>query len=98
MVQKMSKLNTFQKSETDWERFHNIKDEDIDLSDCPEATDEMWKNAVVRRNLKVIPKKTSLSLKIDTDVKEFFKSEGRGYQAKINQLLRAYMENAKKAG
>jgi uncharacterized protein (DUF4415 family) len=94
----MSKLNTFQKSETDWERFHNTKDADIDLSDSPEATDEMWGNAVVRRKLKVIPKKTSLSLKIDTDVKDFFKSEGRGYQAKINQLLRAYMENAKKVG
>jgi uncharacterized protein (DUF4415 family) len=94
----MSKLNTFQKSDTDRERLKNMKDEDIDFSDIPKITPGMFKNPIVRRNVKVIPKKTSLSLKIDTDVKDFFKSEGRGYQAKINQLLRAYMENAKKAG
>jgi uncharacterized protein (DUF4415 family) len=83
---------------TDRERLKNMKDEDIDFSDIPKITPEMFKNPIVRRNVKVLPKKTSLSLKIDTDVKDFFKSEGRGYQAKINQLLRAYMENAKKAG
>jgi uncharacterized protein (DUF4415 family) len=94
----MTKKHILTKSQTDWARLDAMTDEQIDYSDIPLITPEMWKNGVVRRNLKVIPKKTSLSLKIDTDVKEFFKSEGRGYQARINQLLRAYMENAKKAG
>jgi uncharacterized protein (DUF4415 family) len=94
----MPKKHTLQKSETDRERLKNMKDDEINFSDIPKIIPEMFKNPIVRRNVKVLPKKTSLSLKIDTDVKEFFKSEGRGYQAKINQLLRAYMENAKKAG
>jgi uncharacterized protein (DUF4415 family) len=94
----MTKKHTLTKSQTDWARLDAMTDEEIDYTDIPPITPEMWANGVVRRNLKPIPKKTSLSLKIDMDVKEFFKSEGRGYQAKINQLLRAYMEKAKKIG
>ncbi len=94
----MNKKPTLIQYGTDWERLKNMKDEDIDVSDIPRITPDMFKNPVIRKNFKVIPKKTSLSLKIDADIKEFFKAEGRGYQNKINQLLRAYMENAKKAG
>lgn len=81
-----------QRSETDWQRVRNMKDEEIDLSDLPELTPELFANAVVRKNFKVIPRKQQLTLRIDQDVIEFFKEQGRGYQTKINQLLRAYME------
>jgi hypothetical protein len=37
------------KSETDWVRIDLMSDEDIDFSDCPEATPEMFTKAVVRR-------------------------------------------------
>ncbi|WP_448266426.1 BrnA antitoxin family protein [Nostoc sp. DSM 114159] len=33
-----------------------------------------------------------MTLRIDSDVLEWFKSQGRGYQTQINTLLRAYME------
>lgn len=80
------------KSETDWERIKNMGDEEIDFSDLPELTPEMFADAVVRKNFKIIPKKRQLTLRIDQDVIAFFKEDGRGYQTKINQLLRAYME------
>jgi uncharacterized protein (DUF4415 family) len=69
-----------------------MRDEDIDLSDLPEVTPEMFAKAVVRKNFKPLPPKRQLTLRIDNDVVEFFKEQGRGYQTKINQLLRAYME------
>ncbi len=69
-----------------------MNNEDIDLSDSPEVTEEMWAKAVWRKGLKPVPSKSQLTLRIDQDVIEFFKSQGRGYQTKINQLLRAYME------
>ena len=69
-----------------------MKDADIDFSDLPELTPEMFANGVVRKNFKVIPRKDQITLRIDQDVIEFFKEEGRGYQTRINQLLRAYME------
>ena len=74
-----------------------MKDEDIDFSDIPRLTPEMFANAIVRKGLKPIPRKQQLTLRIDQDVIDFFKKQGQGYQSKINQLLRAYME-AHKAG
>jgi uncharacterized protein (DUF4415 family) len=66
-----------------------MSDEDIDLSDCPEVTPEMFAKAVVRRGS---PAKAQVTLRIDSDVLEWFKAQGRGYQTQINQLLRSYME------
>ncbi|MDV3002440.1 MAG: hypothetical protein N5P05_004095 (plasmid) [Chroococcopsis gigantea SAG 12.99] len=69
-----------------------MKDEDIDLSDCPEATPEMFASAIVRKGLPPVRIKTQVTLRIDTDVLDWFKSQGKGYKTQINQLLRAYME------
>jgi len=69
-----------------------MRDEDIDFTDCPEITDEMWATGVLRTNLKQNETKSQETLAVDRDVIEFFKSEGHDYQTKINQLLRAYME------
>lgn len=88
----MKKLPTSSKSLTDWERVDAMKDEDIDLSDCPETTPEMFAKAVVRRGFKPTPSKAQLTLRVDSDVLAWFKARGRGYQTQINALLRAYME------
>lgn len=80
------------KSQTDWERLDAMTDEDIDLSDCPEITPEMFAKAVVRRGLKPVPNKAQVTLRLDQDVLDWFKAQGQGYQTQINALLRAYME------
>jgi uncharacterized protein (DUF4415 family) len=69
-----------------------MKDEDIDFSDLPEATPEMFVRGIIRRGLKPVVRKKQLTLRMDSDVIEWFKKQGRGYQTKINALLRAYME------
>ncbi|MBX3291060.1 MAG: BrnA antitoxin family protein [Acidobacteria bacterium] len=88
----MNRKNTTTKSQTDWERLDAMTDDDIDYSDIPPITDEMWARGVLRKGLKPVPKKQQLTLRVDQDVVDFFKEQGRGYQTKINQLLRAYME------
>lgn len=88
----MKKHDTTMRSETDWERVKNMKDEDIDFSDIPRLSEDFFAKAIIRKGLKPLTRKTQLTLRIDQDVIEFFKEEGRGYQTKINQLLRAYME------
>ena len=85
----MRKKPKSRKSETDLKRLHEMRDEDIDFSDIPPITPEMFARGVVRRGLKPV---TELTLIIDSDVVEWFKKQGRGYQTKINSLLRAYME------
>ena len=77
---------------TDWKRVDALKDEDIDLSDSPEITPEMFAKAIVRRGLKPVPPKAQITLRVDSDVLAWFKTQGQGYQTRINALLRAYME------
>lgn len=93
----MKKRNITRQSETDWERVRKMRDEDIDFSDLPEVTPEMFANAIVRKGLKPIPVKQQITLRIDKDVITFFREQGQGYQTKINQLLRAYMDAQKAA-
>jgi len=87
----MKKKSTSMKSQTDFARLDKMKDEDIDYSDAPAITPEMFAKAIVRRGLK--PRtKTQLTLRVDSDVLDWYKKQGRGYQTKINLLLRAYMQ------
>ncbi|MBC6421140.1 MAG: hypothetical protein GDA43_13925 [Hormoscilla sp. SP5CHS1] len=48
----MSKESISSKSQTDWQRIDKMDDRDIDLSDCPEVTAQMFDRAVVRRSAK----------------------------------------------
>ena len=93
----MSRKPISQRSETDWARVDAMTDDEIDYSDIPRTTPEFWANGIVRVGLKPVPRKHQLTLRIDQDVIDFFKEQGRGYQTKINQLLRAYMEAHKAA-
>lgn len=88
----MKKSTTSKNSQTDWNRLKAMEDNDIDFSDCPEVTPEMFARAVVRRGLKPVARKAQLTLRIDGDVLDWFRQQGRGYQTQINSLLRAYME------
>jgi uncharacterized protein (DUF4415 family) len=84
----MSRKNLTGKSETDWARIDAMTDEEIDTSDIPELDENFFKNAVLW-----MPKpKKSISLRIDQDVLEWFKSQGKGYQTRINAVLKAYKE------
>jgi uncharacterized protein (DUF4415 family) len=88
----MKKSATSKKSRTDWARVDAMKDKDIDFTDTAEITPEMFARAVVRKGLKPIRRKEQLTLRIDSDVVEWFRKQGQGYQTRINALLRAYME------
>lgn len=61
----------------------------IDYSDIPPLDDAFWKNAV--RNPLYRPTKTSTTVRIDTDVLLWLRSQGKGYQSRINAILRRAM-------
>jgi len=73
-----------------------MKDEDIDFSDAPETTPEMFGRAIARKGLKPTERKSQITLRIDSDVLGWFRHQGRGYQTRINSLLRAYMEEKRR--
>jgi uncharacterized protein (DUF4415 family) len=90
----VSKPTSSKTSQTDWPRVDALEDDDIDYSDIPEVTPEMFSRAVVRKGLQPLaPARTKrIALRLDAEVLDWFKAQGRGYQERINSLLRAYME------
>jgi uncharacterized protein (DUF4415 family) len=74
-------------SRTDWAKIKAMKDKDIDFSDAPELNDDFFAEA------KLWPgKKKQITIRLDPDVLDYFKTKGRGYQSSINATLRRYME------
>ena len=88
----MKKKNISRKSQTDWEQVDKMQDNQIDFSDNPEVTPEMFAKAIVRKGLKPVVQKSQITLRIDEDVLTWFKKQGTGYQTRINSLLKAYKE------
>jgi uncharacterized protein (DUF4415 family) len=88
----MKNKNISHKSQTDWDRVDKLRDRDIDFSDNPEITAEMFAKAVLRKGLKPVVRKTQVTLRVDDDVLTWFKKQGKGYQTRINSLLKAYKE------
>jgi uncharacterized protein (DUF4415 family) len=76
------------KGKTDWGR--------VGTSGDHEETPEFEVDWSTARIVEPEPKR-AISLRLDPDVLDFFKSEGKGYQTRMNAVLRAYM-NARKTG
>jgi len=71
-------------------------DSEIDTSDIPEMTDEQWKYA--RRGHFCRPRKRQITARVDADVLDWLKSQGKGYQSRINAILRREMLTSVKSG
>jgi uncharacterized protein (DUF4415 family) len=74
---------------SDLARLNRMKDSDIDYSDIPALGDEFFKKATVAWP----PAKQQLTIRLDADVLNWLKANGRGYQTRINRILRAAMES-----
>lgn len=75
-------------SKTGWKRLAAQKDSEIDTSNIPKLGDDFFREAELR-----LPPKQAITIRLDADVLEWFKEQGQGYQTRINQLLRRYMQN-----
>ena len=79
-------------SRSDWARVDAMSDADIEaaMRDDPDWADFIdidWSKATI-----VIPvSKDAISIRLDKDVLDFFKATGKGYQTRINAVLRHYM-------
>jgi len=71
-------------------------DSEIDTSDIPELTDEQWKHAVRGRFYR--PVKQQITARVDADVLEWLKGQGKGYQSRINAILRREMLESVRSG
>ncbi len=86
----MSNENLTKESKTEWARIDAMSDDEIDFSDIPPITDEMWERGVWRKG--VNEKNGRHLIVVDNDVIEFFKKQKGDYKETINRLLRNYVE------
>lgn len=79
--------------QTDWERLEELTDEEIEqaVEDDPDQVmlDKEW----FERARLVTPssEKTRITIRLDEEIVDHFKREGKGYQSRINDVLRAYV-------
>jgi len=78
---------------SDLAKIDRMTDANIDYSDIPELDEAFFKNAEV---VNWPPAKAQLTIRLDADVLAWLKSNGRGYQTRINHILRVAMESQPK--
>ena len=86
------------KGKTDWKRLDrqtSARTEAIATRDRDgrPMSDEEWSKAEI-----IQPRKVPVGLKLDHDVLGWFKSQGKGYQTRINTILRCYYQTHRRAG
>lgn len=64
---------------------------EIDFSDAPATSAEDWEAAA--RGKFYRPVKHQLTVRIDADILDWLKSDGKGYQSRLNDILRKAMLN-----
>lgn len=81
------------KAGTDWERLRHMDEAEIHAAICEDPdinpTDAgFWEHAEV-----IMPqRKPTITIRLDADVLEWLKNQGKGYQTRINAILRSYMK------
>jgi uncharacterized protein (DUF4415 family) len=84
---------------TDWKRLARLSDAEIERmaardTDNPATNKDDWARSVIGAP----PLKAPVNAKFDADVVQWFKAQGRGYQARMNAVLRRYMDVLRKSG
>lgn len=81
-----------EKSRTDWAYLDNLTDEDIERSIRDDPDWEGFATIDWSKAQMVYPvAKSAISIRLDNDIIDFFKSGGKGYQSRINTVLRHFM-------
>ena len=75
-------------TKSDLNKLDAMEDRDIDYSDVPSLDDSFFEKQTVT----IPPPKEQLTVRFDRDIVAWFREQGRGYQTRMNAVLRAYVE------
>jgi uncharacterized protein (DUF4415 family) len=83
---------------TDWERVKAMTEAELEASiaaDPDDIHEELdWSKAIMG----LPPRKKDIHIRIDSDVLDWFKKTGEGYQTRMNNVLRAFFESRQRFG
>ena len=78
---------------SDLKKLDSMKERDIDCSDIPELDESFF----AKQTVTIPPRKEQLTVRFDQDVVAWFRAHGRGYQTRMNAVLRAYVDAQKES-
>lgn len=85
------------KGRTDWERVDSLTDEEIEKAVAEDPDQELLDEEWFRKAELVVPgEKKKITMRVDRDVLDYFKRKGRGYQTRMNAVLKAYVMHQKR--
>jgi uncharacterized protein (DUF4415 family) len=83
---------TLPKDRTRWDKIRNMSEEEIEKAAREDPENPPWTKKMLREaTLRMPEKKVSVHMYIDTDVVNWFKLSGKGYQTRINAVLKSYV-------
>jgi uncharacterized protein (DUF4415 family) len=89
----MKKSSSSSTSKTEWRRVKSMKSRDIRITpEHPELDVKHIARVIVRKGLKPVEAKRSISLRVDAEVLEWFQAQGPGYQTRMNAVLKAFKD------
>lgn len=72
-----------------------MNDADVRFTDdAPRTAPEDWAHAVAHHGLPLPPRKEQIALRVDADVLAWYRSQGTGWQTRMNAVLRAFRDAA----
>jgi len=84
----MNNASTKRNSGTRWKAVDRLRESDVDTSDIPPLDEAFLRSATIR-----LPEpKASITIRLDREVLDWFRSQGDGYQTRINAVLRMYVK------
>ena len=90
--------NGRRRGKTNWAHVDALSDQAIEhaVRTDPDAAPILDKRWFATATLKLPEKKVPISLRVDREVVEWFKSQGRRYQSRMNAVLKAYVDAHRK--
>ncbi len=77
---------------TDWERLLKMSEKDINAAALADKENPPWtKEMLAHAKLTMPQKKVVIHMSVDKDVVDWFKADGRGYQTRMNAVLKSYV-------
>ncbi|HZU90303.1 MAG TPA: BrnA antitoxin family protein [Stellaceae bacterium] len=84
-------------SRTDWAKVDAPSQEELEASIAADPDDAHEEPDWTRAVAGLLPRKEPINIRLDADVLAWFKATGKGYQTRINNVLRAFVESRKRA-
>ncbi|MEX0746627.1 MAG: BrnA antitoxin family protein, partial [Rhodothermales bacterium] len=81
------------KSRSDWNRVDSLSDEEIEAAVAEDPDAELFPTDWLHTADLIVPEgeKERITIRVDRDVVEYFRSKGSGYQTRMNAVLKAYV-------